>query len=207
VTASPTDSGAQDPKAAPRFLAVAVRRIQIIDRHPEDGEPVDKPSADGRFVPPSFDSRPEAHRPEIHDYTVTLAVPERDSVTFDLVLDEPSQYRLLVLARGWSVEPEGAIRLSALETTNWLIVHSEGLGEGPNPRNWSLMPLPPGKWQHAEIMRARDRTFWYYEYHEVRFGPITSQPPADARRGTPMTVAEQEKVRIEKPQLRRVTLP
>lgn len=208
MTASPTEPGAPDPTAAQRFLVVALRRIQVIDRHPEDGEPVDaKPTADGRFVPPSFDSRPEAHRPEVHTYDVTLAVPERDPVTFDLALDEPSQYRLLVLARGWTIEPDGAIRLSALETTNWSIVHSNGAGEGPNPRNWSLIPLAPDKWQYAEIMRARDRAFWYYEYREVRFGPITAQPLADARRGTPTTTVEQERLRIEMPQLRKVTLP
>lgn len=192
----------------PRFLVVALRRTQIIDRHPEDGEPIEsKPGADGRYVLPSYDKRAAAHRPEIHTYDVTLAVPERDPVTFDIALDESSQYRLLVLARGWTVEPGGTVRLGALETTNWSIVHSTGAGEGPNPSNWSIMPLALDAWQHADVMRARDRGFAYDEHHEVRFGPITTQPPGDARRGTPTTVAAQEQLRIERPRLRKVTLP
>jgi hypothetical protein len=56
-------------------------------------------------------------------------------------------------------------------------------------------------------MRARDRAFSYYEVHEARFGPITPQPPADARRGTATTTVAQEQLRIEQPQLRKVTLP
>jgi len=193
VTEAPPPTPEAGTVTEPRFLVVAIRRIQIIDRHPEDGEERAEPSpSEGRLVVPSYAKRAEAHRPERHVYDVTLAIPETEIVSFDVALDERSQYRLSVHSRGWTVDSDGKIRWNAVEATNWSIKHSNGAGEGPNPARWEVQPLPLDHWASFDVMRARDRGFSYYEHHEVRYGPLTAQPPKDALRGTPDTVEAQK---------------
>jgi hypothetical protein len=191
----------------PRFLVVAIRRIQIIDRHPEDGEErVEHAPSDGRFVIPSYATRPQARRPDRHAYDVTLAIPEAEIVSFEVPLDERSQYRLWVHSRGWTVDSDGKIRWNAVEATNWSIKHSNGAGEGPNPSSWDVQPLPLDTWTGFDVMRARDRDFAYYEHHELRYGPITAQPPTDALRGAPDTAEAQKQKELNGSPLR-ITLP
>lgn len=193
---------------APRFLVVQLRRIQIIDRHPEDGDEPPSNATTPRYAIPSYAARPADHRPEIHTYDRTLAIPELATQTFDLALDDAAQYHLVVLARGWAEGPDHEIRLDSTELTTWAIAHSTGGAEGPNPTSWGAVPLALDAWHGSDVMRVRERSFVYYELAERRYGPIVTAPPADALRGAPDTLAGQETRRIDATrQARRVELP
>src|SRR5688500_4039538 len=72
-----------------RFLLVSLRRIEILDRHPDDGDALPKRNTtpngatfDVRYRDPDYGARPPERRPELHTYEVKLAVPEHEPTTF-----------------------------------------------------------------------------------------------------------------------------
>jgi hypothetical protein len=175
-----------------RFLVVSIRRIDIIDRHPEDGEVLPKqeatPNGDGvdvHFVSPDYGARAPDRRPEMHSYDVTIAVPEEAPTTFEHTLDATRGYRWMLLARGWRVQDDGKVHLDAYEVANAQTRWGDRNGVGPNAAFLDQTALPPDRWAAMQVTRDQQRDFIYYELEEIKFGPITATPPADAVRGKP----------------------
>jgi hypothetical protein len=126
------------PVSGPRFLVVSIRRIEILDRHPEDGDVLPKRDTtpngatfDVRYAEPDYGARPPDRRPEMHTYEVKLAVPEHEPTTFTRTLDDARGYRWMMLARGWEIEGDGTARLLAYETANAQMSSATGPTVGP----------------------------------------------------------------------------
>jgi hypothetical protein len=174
--------------SAPRYLVVSLRRIQILDRHPGTEEVVPRRDGD-HYALTDYDGRPADQRPEIHTYEMTVAVPEQGPTTFEKSLDDARGYRWLLMTRGWTVEGD-KIRLNAYETANAQTRWGDRTGVGPNPLAHDQAAVAVDRWLDAQVAhdRAKDAAgndYSYWEIEELRFGPITASPPADALRGTP----------------------
>jgi hypothetical protein len=182
----PADSSGQ------RFLIVTIRRIDIIDRHPEDGDVLPKrdptpngDSFDVHFASPDYGARAPDRRPEMHTYDVTIAVPEEAPTTFERTLDATRGFRWMLLARGWRVGDDGKVRLNAYEVANAQTRWGDGSGVGPNASVLAELALTPDRWAAVQVTRDQQRDFIFYELEELKYGPITATPPADAVRGKP----------------------
>jgi hypothetical protein len=196
----------------PRFLVVSFRRIQIIDRHPgaqevylrRDATP-NGDSFDYHYKLAEYEGRPPDQRPEIHSYDLTLAVPEKVPTTFTRTLDEARGYRWMMTSRGWRTEDDGTVRLDAEETSNAQTRWGEGSGAGPNGSALVEITVPLGRWAAGgDVLHGREkddqgRDYSYWELEEIRYGPITETPPADADRGVAETPGAQDQRRLEWP--------
>ena len=91
----------------------------------------------------------------------------------------------MLLARGWRVEADGKVRVNAYEVANAQTRWGDRNGVGPNASALDQLALAPDRWAAVQVTRDQQRELIYYELEEIKYGPITETPPADAVRGKP----------------------